>query len=905
MAGSQLKRLKASLHEQGLIGPQKSKKQRKSQPERAKNNKRLEKLEEIREQFNPFDLKHNVRGPKFQVTSNRPDMGNASKKIQGRPTDARGAGEEQRRQTLLVEMQRRQKVGGIRDRRFGENDPTMAPEDKMLERFAREKMANHKRSGMFDLEDDESNVGFGLTHMGKSLSLDGPSLVDDYDEMDEGSAGDSDDEGHKAYLKRKALTEVAFPDDDADAEDGQPERKKSKQEVMKEVIAKSKFYKYERQAAKDADEDLREELDKELPDLHMLLLNRGMEKKPTSLEDQEAATTAEREQLDRAYDLRVRQLAQDKRAQPTERMKTAEEQAEEASARLKELEEKRIRRMQGQAESDSESEDDDAEAEDEPVNGPIKFTENDEDDGFGLGKIKIRPTAQELGFDDEDDFMVEDDLVASGSDVSAVEDEDDGSSDEDDDSDDVDGVVEDDDNEFTKGLTLDSSAQATNIADDPEGLPSMFPCPETQEELLGILECNKITLEKLPTMVQKIRAVYHPRLDSAHATKIAQFSRVLIQHLPYLCSFPTLPPFSVIESLIRHIHSLAKTYPIQVAEEFICQLEDFGKTRPLAPTLGDIIVLTAVGTIFPTSDHFHQVATPATLLSARYLGQKVPFSIQEYAKGAYLAILILQYQRVSKRYVPEITNFCLYTLYSLAPKQLKTGLGWFPLHSPPTEMRIRRARSVEVRKLSCLDCVKSAFTEKEALSARVAVFHSMMEILDVAADTWTGKTSFLETFQPFSNILAHLAIPSCRSELPEALNTHIIKSKAKMDRMLNLAQLARRPLELHHHKPLAIRANYPKFEDSYDPNKHYDPDRERAEAAKLRAEHRKERKGAMRELRKDAAFVSREKLRVKKAKDAAYEKKYKRLVAEIQGEEGRESNAYEREKAQRKRASKR
>jgi nucleolar protein 14 len=97
----------------------------------------------------------------------------------------------------------------------------------------------------------------------------------------------------------------------------------------------------------------------------------------------------------------------------------------------------------------------------------------------------------------------------------------------------------------------------------------------------------------------------------------------------------------------------------------------------------------------------------------------------------------------------------------------------------------------------------------------------------------------------------------------------------------------------------------PKFEETFDPDKHYDPDRERAELAKLKAEHKKERKGAMRELRKDANFMAREKLRIKKAKDEAYEKKYKRLVAEIQSEEGREANAYEREKSARKRAKNR
>ena len=77
----------------------------------------------------------------------------------------------QRRQAYIEEQQSRRKVGGILDKRFGENDPSMAPEEKMLERFTREKQVRHKNSSAFDLEDDE---GGELTHMGQSLSLDGP-----------------------------------------------------------------------------------------------------------------------------------------------------------------------------------------------------------------------------------------------------------------------------------------------------------------------------------------------------------------------------------------------------------------------------------------------------------------------------------------------------------------------------------------------------------------------------------------------------------------------------------------------------------------------------------------------------------------------------------------------------------
>lgn len=72
----------------------------------------------------------------------------------------------------------------------------------------------------------------------------------------------------------------------------------------------------------------------------------------------------------------------------------------------------------------------------------------------------------------------------------------------------------------------------------------------------------------------------------------------------------------------------------------------------------------------------------------------------------------------------------------------------------------------------------------------------------------------------------------------------------------------------------------------------------------MKKEYKREKKGAIRELRKDAKSIAREALREKKERDAAYEKKYKRLVAEIQGEEGRESKQYEREKQWRKKGRK-
>ena len=172
-----------------------------------------------------------------------------------------------------------------------------------------------------------------------------------------------------------------------------------------------------------------------------------------------------------------------------------------------------------------------------------------------------------------------------------------------------------------------------------------------------------------------------------------------------------------------------------------------------------------------------------------------------------------------------------------------------------------------------------------------------MALIETMAELWAETPAFCEIFAVIHTTLGFLQ-ESAR--LSDKVRGHIRTVAKKVHERLLQSLLARKPLRLHNHRPLAIKTSIPKFEESYNPDKHYDPDRDRAETSKLKAEHKRERKGALRELRKDANFIARESLREKKERDSAYEKKYKRLVAEIQGEEGKESKSYEREKRMRK-----
>jgi nucleolar protein 14 len=670
------------------------------------------------------------------------------------------------------------------DKRFGENDPRMAPEEKMMERFTREKQLRHKNTSAFDLEDDD--LAGELTHMGQSLSLDGPNLKDDFDEEDlelSDAEDHSSDEGRQSRKRLRLNEDSNDEGDDGDDDGGRPERKKSKQEVMNEVIAKSKLYKYERQANKDNDEDLREELDKEMSSIHEMLRGIAPRAKfapvadlPGMNPDRAALLNGtDKVKFDKEYDMRLKQLAQDARSKPTEPSKTEDQKIEEESRKLKELEEKRLQRMQGVIEDSAD------EAASEKENKKEDQDEEEEDFGFGTG-IKARssrPTMAELGIDDEDDFLIDDDLVASGSEIE-FSDRESAEESSDDEENEVEGANEEDDMGFLSGLLTEAESQRPEFltganAPLPElelpanngvngDLAYTFKCPETHDELLEVTK--GIALLDLPTVVQRIRALYHPKLKSENKPKLRNFAVALVDHISYLADHSGRPPFSVLESLIRHIHSLAKTFPVEIGNAFRTHLEAIHESRALAPTAGDLVLFTAIGSIFPTSDHFHQVVTPAILTMGRYLGQKIPRDLSDYIRGAYLCTLCLRYQKLSKRYIPEVVTFIENTLCALAPIKLTKAPGSFPYHEPKVSVRIKNG-TTSPRKVTFYDCVANGLPENDEEGLKIALLETNLSLVGMAADTWTGKAAFTEVFEPVLHIILHLGTKKCRTSFSE------------------------------------------------------------------------------------------------------------------------------------------
>ncbi|OBA24248.1 Nop14-like protein [Metschnikowia bicuspidata var. bicuspidata NRRL YB-4993] len=322
MAGSQLKQLKEALKAKGLVGQtnvkRKNKKNAPSETRKDQEEKRKE-ISKIRDEFNKFDQRINRSKHDFTVISGGKFV-KAGSKQHNDSSKTHSSVEKAMRLDYDAEKKVKNRVGGVIDRRFGESNRHMTQEEKMLQRFTRERQSSSKKN-VFSLgsedeyDDDDADGGFALTHSGKKLAF-----ADNDTLADEGLGAASE----KRFVDEDSLTD-------------QPARKKSKKEVMAEVIAKSKFYKRQRQAAFEKAQDEIMDLDDDFADV--------MGEIHSQRKSNQSMTAKSKQDID--YDAKVRELTYDRRAVPADRTKTDEEIAKEHTDKMKKLEEDRMKRMTG------------------------------------------------------------------------------------------------------------------------------------------------------------------------------------------------------------------------------------------------------------------------------------------------------------------------------------------------------------------------------------------------------------------------------------------------------------------------------------------------------------------------------------------------------------------------------
>ncbi|KAF8738680.1 hypothetical protein AX14_010609 [Amanita brunnescens Koide BX004] len=684
---------------------------------------------------------------------------------------------------------------------------------------------------------------------------------------------------------------------------------------------------------KEQGENIRQKLDEEFSSLRELLYavptatatddtlpEKDTTAQPAALDPSKdsVAITPEEELLlasqDLDYDQHVRELAFDKRSKPKDRTKSEEELALEQKEALEKAERKRRRRMMGPDESESEGE---GHASKKRKRGGDDLEDDFGTDGEAWGSLGtgLGPEASKTR---RDNGISSDGEEGSGEEESNEEgsgEEESGEEQYDEESEDEARGEEGEQEELVatfKSKKGHGKAKEKPNSTSNQELPYTFSCPETHDDFLEIIE--DVRDSDVPIVVQRIRTLHHTSLAPENKFKLQALTAVLLDHILHITGSPS-PRFSLVSGLLPHLASLTKAYPVRSAEYFIKKLVlmqknlKHGLSRgPLNsesktwPGPSELTLLRVIGALWPTSDLNHVVISPARILMGSYLGLCRVRSFADLASGLFLCTLLLQYESLSKRFVPEAINFAVNAVVHLAPQGYESAStlpGFFPAPDFRSDLheKLRIRTSDEVVTPGKANLLALLVTREPPEQDKMDLLALALNILGRYADMYKALEGFIELYEPILEIIQRIRKP----KVLEGLQSHIESLQNMLGRLLKFARQSRQPLQLQSHKPIPIPTYIPKFEvssSSYMRNK--DPDRERNEAAKLRRQYKQERKGAIRELRKDARFLAGVALQKQVEKDRVYNERMKRVFGSLEGERA-EEKAIEKQKMKEKR----
>ena len=804
---------------------------------------------------NPFDmrttrLKHDVMGKRVKG------------KI-GHATQSRTKAMKERETALKQELQNRDKSNSFLDKRLGETDRNLDPEDKSLARFKAERMSQllaKRKSNRFNLGADADDVV--LTHKGRTLG-------DDVELSDSGFSSDQD--AGTARQNHDMTSKFNFGGDGVDDSE---RAKRSKKEIMEEVIAKSKAYKLERQREKQNADELLDTIDYKFQDVTEFLSKRSREEK--------AREDAENNQDE--FNIVANELRYEARVQAADRLMSEEELAKSEKNRLMSLEQARVSRMN----QDQEANDD------EVVTGPkqrVSRTQqlrqtfgggDDLDENFVLGDEEEEGSEGDGDGDDNeegeseenDDGEVDDD---DEEEEEEEEDEDESSLGDDDiadiaaeeaaellDSDSEDGdaapkkklIPRDAAPSLPKKKSSASAKQDAADADADSHIPFVFDMPASMEQLRHLLTQyvrSDATAERAQRLVlQRLLSCHHVQLGGENKKHMEKLYEVMLELLAVAASEGDI---TLCNSLTIGLWAAAQQVPVFAAaaarariEVLLNEFKDSSTSGDASSCYPDMRVLSffmATSAVFPVTDRRHNVTTPAALylcqLCSSFAVQPLDSPFVALSALCTLAVL-LDYYEPAKRYAGEIYGLLNSVLCSMLPSA-EAGTAYLCAAS--------RSKAVcDMPSFFTLNAGDACVLSEGQIVGVSAAFLKMALRAVKLASGCSGTPQCLSIMM---NTAAQLQKDATNATIKQlAGDVHEAAAAA-----VQLGEAGRLPLANFKAKPIPMRQFNPMFSDDFDPSRNSDPDKERAAVRRIAKQHNQELKKVSRDLRKDsgACFV--------------------------------------------------
>ncbi|KAF1471227.1 Nucleolar protein 14, partial [Eudyptula minor novaehollandiae] len=826
---------------------------------------------------NPFEVK--VNRQKFNI------LGRKTKNDVGLPGVSRSKAIKKRTQTLLKEYKEREKTNVFKDKRFGEYNTKISPEEKMIRRFTLERQQNYGKKNIYNLNEDEE-----LTHYGQSLA--------EIEKLNDIIDSDSDTEergtlsaeltaahfgGGGGLLRKKASR---------GQQDEEEEKPKSRKELIEEMIAKSKQEKQERQTRRESALELTEKLDNDWKEIQTLIAR----KTPKSeRKDKEVEKPKPDE-----YDMIVRELGFEMKAKPSERMKTEEELAKEEQARLQKLEADRLRRMRGIDEQANKKKPSHVSADDLADSFIL-----DKDDrcllSYKDGKINIEEEEEEKDKEEEEEGGKEDnENEGESEEESASEDEEDRAADS---HSDLESDLESEEEaagnkEQKKHKTSENESQ--NVKElDPKmeaaksELPYTFAVPESYETFKSLLAGR--TIEQQLIILERIQKCNHPSLAVGNKAKLEKLFGFLLEYIGELATLD-IPELRTIDKLVLPLYDLCQMFPEAASDSIKFILRDAAhdmegvievKGRATFPGLDMLIYLKITSLLFSTSDFWHPVVTPAFMYMSQLLRKCRITTLQDVIKGLFICCLFLEYVSLSRRFVPELINFLLGVIHISLPK--KQAQGYTVVHpfapgGKNSELLLvcdkKDLESWQKQNLPLSIVTRLKETSRTEMNhIRLSCLALCFDLIKKCAALYESLPSFHEIMHPVRILLTqHVPVNAHPEQMQEWYHSALKELENKVKHYTPLIREKKKPVPLKQYTPKIVKV--------LEFGRKQGGSKKEQERKQLIQKHKRELKGAIREIRKDNQFLARMQLSEIMERDSARKRKVKELLGSLATQEG-------------------
>ena len=794
---------------------------------------------------NPFEMrfvkeKHNVVNRK-------------SKTDVGKPGISRAKAIQKRKDTLLQEYKRKDKTNIFVDKRIGEKDTELSAEDKMIARFAAERINQGKKQGnIFNLGEEET-----LTHFGKSLAD-----IERYDDPRSDDDDDGEDPTKNKKLKASFVEEAHFggflTKSDVDYASGKGNTRK---DWIEQMIADSKKRKAEKskdlEEAEEMTHDLDEKWKKLLPESAIARTIYSGKK-----EDEEENDPDDYNKL-----MRELMFQSTKKAEAQERLKTDEEIIKDEKERLEKLESDRNKRMKGEVVSED--------------NASMNDVEH------SSGEVIEDPKSDNIGESDSSDEGDSDD--ESG-------DEDDQYSDLN--SEEEDRTVEDP----VRVMSKKNKAPSSKVIEEAQKqIPFTFPAPSSYEELMNHLQ-DRSAKEK-GVVIERMIKCNHPQFGENNKANLEKLFCFILQHIHECCENDEDSAEIDIESievLSPFLYDLAKFSPAPAAKSVLGVIQEkydeYCKKPKVFPALESLIFLKITLLLFPASDYRHPVVTPSIQWITHMLSTAKANSVSSFTSGLFISSIFIEAISLSKRFSPELLNFLRGIVFISTPedKTLPPKL-LLKKHVPPFKPIGKdstlfcdtfHSESIPPSNLKLSDMSINDNEKDITESFSVSCLNSALKMLIKLTDIWKELPSSKSIFADLKyRLLPKLAI----AKLHQTIKRNIEILSSKLELIMNDTEVAKKlSLSKQREKPVTMLKLYePELEDNFDPfqKKHYGS-REKLEMDKLQHKVKREKKSAKKDLRKDTAFLAKQKAKESREKDRERMQKTRSIMSGLGSQEG-------------------